>query len=406
MKIESIKGNVAAPKGFWAGGIHSGIRKNKTKNDLALIVSETKANVACTFTLNKVKASPLRQTMKNVADGQAQAIIVNSGNANSCNPDGDEKAAAMCRLAAQTVGIDAADVVVSSTGVIGKSLPLEPIEKALPALYASLSDEDGTPAAYAIMTTDTRIKEITVAFEIDGIACKMGAIAKGSGMIHPNMGTMLAFITTDVAISSAMLKNALGDVVEDTFNMISIDGDTSTNDIACVMANGQAGNKEIVEKDSAYADFEKVLRHVSTYLSREIARDGEGAGKLIECRVTGAEKEKDAKKIAKSVIASSLFKTAMAGADANWGRVLCAVGYSGAAFNENAVDIALSSKVGILHTCKDSMGLDFDEELAKKILSEDEIVVEIVLHDGEHCATAWGCDLTGEYVNINASYRT
>lgn len=404
--MKLIKGNVAAPKGFFAGGMHCGIRKNKSKNDLALIVSETKANVACTFTLNKVKASPLRQTMKNVADGHAQAIIVNSGNANSCNPDGDEKAAAMCRLAAKAAKIAPEDVIVSSTGVIGKSLPLEPIQSALPTLYDSLSDEDGIQAAYAIMTTDTRVKEIAVSFQLNGIPCKMGGIAKGSGMIHPNMGTMLAFITADVAISVPMLKSALSGVVNDTFNMISIDGDTSTNDIACVMANGHAGNQEIVEKDEAYADFVEALRYVSEYLSREIARDGEGAGKLLQCNVTEAASEQDAKKIAKSVITSSLFKTAMAGADANWGRVLCAVGYSGAGFDEDAVDIALSSKVGKIYTCKNSMGLDFDEDLAKKVLSEDEIIVDITLHDGNHSATAWGCDLTCEYVNINASYRT
>jgi len=406
MNLKIITGNVCAAKGFKASGIHCGIRRNKLKKDLALIVSEVRAKTACTYTLNKIKASPLKITKENVADGYAQAIIVNSGNANSCNIDGDEKARAMSMLASKTLNISDRDVIVASTGVIGQILPIKPIEDALPKLYEQLDDKDGIDAAYAIMTTDTRPKEIAVEFEIDNKICRMGAIAKGSGMIHPNMGTMFAFITTDTAISLTMLKKALKETVDDTFNMISIDGDTSTNDMVCLLANGLAENKGIETEDENYYVFLNALRYISEYLSKEIARDGEGASKLIECNVINCSTITDAKKIAKSVITSSLFKAAMFGADANWGRILCAVGYSQAEFVQEKVDISLSSKFGSIDVCKSGLGLNFDEDTAKNILCENEIKVFVNLNDGECCATAWGCDLTYDYVKINGAYRT
>jgi glutamate N-acetyltransferase/amino-acid N-acetyltransferase len=406
MNIKIITGNVCAPGGFSAAGMHCGIRKNKSKKDLALILSSCRANTACTYTLNKVKASPLKITKENVADGYARAIIVNSGNANSCNADGDEKARSMCSLTADLLDISPKDVIVASTGVIGEILPLEPIKEALPSLYGSLQDKDGMDAALAIMTTDTRPKEIAVEFVIDGKICRMGAISKGSGMIHPNMGTMFAFITTDIAISTMMLQKALVDTVNDTFNMISIDGDTSTNDMVCLLANGLAGNRLIEDENENYKIFLNALRFISQYLSREIARDGEGASKLIECSVINAASELDAKKIAKSVITSSLFKAAMFGADANWGRILCAAGYSGADFNPENIDISLSSRCGTIDVCKRGLGLKFDEDFAKNILLEDEIKIIINLNEGEFSATSWGCDLTYDYVRINGAYRT
>lgn len=406
MNMKIISGNVCAPKGFKAGGIHCGIRRNKTKKDLGLIVSENIANTACTYTLNRIKASPLKITKQHVSDGYAQAIIVNSGNANSCNIDGDEKATAMAGLAAKTLNISPQDVIVASTGVIGEILPLKPIEDSLPALYDLLNDTDGTDAAYAIMTTDTRPKEIAVEFMIDNKTCRMGAIAKGSGMIHPNMGTMFAFITTDTAISTPILAKALKETVDDTFNMISIDGDTSTNDMVCLLANGKAGNKIIENTGENYDIFVKALRHISEYLSKEIARDGEGASKLIICNAINSSSINDAKKIAKSIITSSLFKAAMFGADANWGRIFCAAGYSGADFDPEKVDISLSSKSGRVDVCKNGLGLKFDEEKAKNILLENEITVLINLNEGKYNATAWGCDLTYDYVKINGDYRT
>ncbi|NMC57547.1 MAG: bifunctional ornithine acetyltransferase/N-acetylglutamate synthase [Eubacteriaceae bacterium] len=404
--MKLISGNVCAPQGFKAGGIHCGIRRNKTKKDLGLIVSENRANTACTYTLNRIKASPLKITKNHVSDGYAQAIIVNSGNANSCNIDGDEKAIAMARLAAKTLNISPQDVIVASTGVIGEILPIKPIEDSLPALNDMLNDTDGMDAAYAIMTTDTRPKEIAVEFVIDNKVCRMGAIAKGSGMIHPNMGTMFGFITTDTAINTSMLAKALKETVDDTFNMISIDGDTSTNDMVCLLANGKAGNKIIDNTGENYDIFVNALRYISEYLSKEIARDGEGASKLIICNAINSSSIADAKKIAKSIITSSLFKAAMFGADANWGRIFCAAGYSGADFDPDKVDISLSSKSGSVDVCKNGLGLKFDEEQAKNILLEDEITVVINLNEGKYNATAWGCDLTYDYVKINGDYRT
>ena len=405
--IKLISGGVCAARGFKAGGIHCGIRKNRTKKDLALIVSDTPATAAAVYTTNLVKGAPLTVTRENIADGKARAVICNSGNANTCNADGIEVARRMCALTAEAVGCDAADVIVASTGVIGQRLSTEPIAAALPALAGSITYEGGADAAEAIMTTDTVSKEVAVEFELDGVKCRIGGIAKGSGMIHPNMATMLVFITTDVAISSEMLRLALSSDIRDTFNMVSVDGDTSTNDMVSVLANGMAGNSEITCADSeGFKSFMKALNTVTVGLCRMIAGDGEGATKLIECHVTGADDVQTAKTVAKSVICSSLLKAAMFGADANWGRVLCAIGYSGAQVDVNKIDVAFRSAAGEITVCVDGAGVDFSEEVAKEILLQREIEILVSLGDGEAASTAWGCDLTYDYVKINGDYRT
>ncbi len=403
--IKEVKGNVCAPLGFTAGGLHVGIRKNTTKKDLALIYSEKKANTACVYTQNLVQGAPIAVTRENLKDGQAQAIICNSGNANTCNANGVEIAQEMCALAGKALNIDAKDVVVASTGVIGKELSIAPIANHIQALADALSSE-GVGVVEAIMTTDTLPKEIAVRFELGGKTCTIGGIAKGSGMIHPNMATMLAFITTDVAISSDMLNKALSTDVRDTFNMISVDGDTSTNDMLCVMANGMAGNAEITEENEDYALFLKALHHVNAYLARMIAKDGEGATKLLECTVTGAPSKDAARTVAKSVICSSLVKAAMFGADANWGRILCAIGYSGVDLDVTKIDVAFQSAKGTIDLCKAGAGLQFSEEKAKEILLEKEINILINLNAGVAQATSWGCDLTYDYVKINGDYRS
>ena len=400
-----INGGICAAKGFTAGGVHCGIRKNKSKRDLALIFSEVKANAAAVYTTNLVKGAPLAVTKMNLADGKAQAVICNSGNANTCNANGVEIAKQMAQLTADTMGISADDVVVASTGVIGQPLSIEPIANAMQSLKASLG-ANSAQAAEGIMTTDTVQKEIAVSFEICGVECKIGGIAKGSGMIHPNMATMLVFITTDCAISSEMLQKALSADIQNTFNMVSVDGDTSTNDMVTVLANGMAGNVEISEEGESFNEFMKALNTVTVYLCRMIAGDGEGATKLLECKVTGATDEATAKVVAKSVICSSLTKAAMFGADANWGRVLCAIGYSGAQVDVNKVDVSFTSCKGTIPVCKDGAGIDFSEEIAKEILLEKEITINIELNSGSATATAWGCDLTYEYVKINGDYRT
>ena len=404
--MKLINGGVCAAKGFTASGVHCGIRKNKTKRDLALIFSEVKANAAAVYTTNLVKGAPLAVTKMHLMDGKAQAIICNSGNANTCNADGIEVAQEMARLTAETLGIEKEDVVVASTGVIGLPLDVTPIKNGLPALKKALGDDNSALAAEGIMTTDTVKKEVAVSFEIGGVECKIGGIAKGSGMIHPNMATMLVFITSDVAISSAMLQKALSSDIQNTFNMVSVDGDTSTNDMVCVLANGMAGNKEIAEDGEDFNTFMKALNTVTVQLCRMIAGDGEGATKLLECRVTGASDEKIAKIVAKSVICSSLTKAAMFGADANWGRVLCAIGYSGADVDVAKVDVSFESAKGIIPVCKDGAGIEFSEEMAKEILLEKEIIINVGLNSGEATSTAWGCDLTYEYVKINGDYRT
>ena len=404
--IKLISGGVCAATGFKASGIHCGIRKNRTKKDLALIVSDRKAAAAAVYTTNLVKGAPLTVTKDHISDGLAQAVICNSGNANTCNADGIEIAERMSALVEEATGISARDVVVASTGVIGQPLSTEPIANGMARLVGALSENGGADAAEAIMTTDTRMKAVAVEFTVGGKTCHLGGIAKGSGMIHPNMATMLVFITTDCAISSDMLRRALRSDVADTFNMVSVDGDTSTNDMVTVLANGAAGNDEITEANADFEIFMKALNTVTVHLCRMIAGDGEGATKLLECRVSGASSESVAKTVAKSVICSSLLKAAMFGADANWGRVLCAIGYSGAPVDVDTIDVSFRSDAGEILVCKNGAGVDFSEDKAKEILLRDEIEVLVSLGDGDMSATAWGCDLTYDYVKINGDYRT
>lgn len=404
--MQIISGGVTAAKGFKAGGIHCGIRKNRTKRDLSLILSEKKANAAAVYTTNAVKGAPLIVTKNNIADGMATAIICNSGNANTCNANGIEIAEETCKLLGDALGIDKSDVVVASTGVIGQPLDIEPIRNGIPALIKAVNENGSQDAAEGIMTTDTKVKEVAVEFTVGGKTCKIGGIAKGSGMIHPDMATMLVFITTDCNISSEMLKKALSTDIENTFNMVSVDGDTSTNDMVCVLANGMAENEEITSETEDFKTFMKALNTVTVHLCRCIAGDGEGATKLLECNVSGAESEKIAKTVAKSVICSSLTKAAMFGADANWGRVLCAIGYSKALVDVNKIDVSFKSAKGEIPVCKNGAGIEFSEEKAKEILLEEEIEIIINLNSGNSTATAWGCDLTYEYVKINGDYRT
>lgn len=403
--MEIINGGVCAATGFTAGGIHCGIRKNKTKKDLALIFSEKRAAAAAVYTTNLVKGAPLVVTKNHIADGFAQAVICNSGNANTCNANGIEIAEGMSKLVAETMNINESDVVVASTGVIGQPLLIEPIKNGMENLKNSLGN-NSQDAAEGIMTTDTVLKEIAVSFTVGGKECKIGGIAKGSGMIHPNMATMLVFITTDCAISPEMLQKALSTDIKNTFNMVSVDGDTSTNDMVTVLANGMAGNEEITCDGEDFNIFMKALNTITVHLCRMIAGDGEGATKLLECQVNGAKTESIAKTVAKSVICSSLTKAAMFGADANWGRVLCAIGYSGADVDVAKIDVSFISEKGEILVCKNGAGVEFSEEKAKEILLEKEIITKIELNDGNSSATAWGCDLTYEYVKINGDYRT
>ena len=406
MGYQYIEGSVTAAKGFTAAGVHCGIRKNKSKRDLALIYCETKCTAAAVYTTNLVQSSPITVTKKNLQNGYAQAVICNSGNANTCNADGMEKAEMMCQLTAQALGIDANDIIVGSTGVIGQVLPIEPIRDSMAQLVSELSKDGNANAAEAIMTTDTIAKEVAVETVIGGKTVKIGGISKGSGMIHPNMATMLCFVTTDAAVSAAMLQKAVKTVADKTFNMISIDGDTSTNDTLSVMASGLAGNDEITAEGEDYDVFVEALTAVCRGLSKMMAKDGEGATKLLTCKVTGAKTEKDAKGVAKSVICSSLLKAAMFGADANWGRVLCAIGYAGCDVDVHKVDVSFASKAGTIDVCKNGAGIDFSEEIAKTVLTEDEVEILVALNDGEGTAEAYGCDLTNEYVKINGDYRT
>ena len=399
-----ISGGVCAPKGFLASGICCGIRKSN-KKDLALIVSEKKAAAAGVYTKNLVKGAPIIVTQKNIADGYARAIIVNSGNANTCNANGIEIAEGMCGLVERFTDVNLSDVIVASTGVIGQKLSLEPIERGIPSLVAGLGD-NSEDAATAIMTTDTSKKEVALEFCLGGKQVRIGAIAKGSGMIHPDMATMLVFVTTDAAISPEMLQKALTESIQDTFNMISIDRDTSTNDTMVVLANGMAENECIVADGGDFDAFKAALTEISLKLSRLIAKDGEGATKLLECTVSGAKSKEDAKKIAKSVICSLLLKCAMFGSDANWGRVLCAIGYSGADVDVNKVAVGFKSDAGEISVCRNGGGIAFSEEKAKEVLSCGEIIIDVSLGDGEACATAFGCDLTYNYVKINGDYRS
>ena len=404
--INYIEGGVCAAKGFRASGIHCGIRKNKTKKDLSLILSDCRASAAAVYTTNLVCGAPIKVTRANLADGYASAMICNSGNANTCNADGIQIAEAMCDLVYKSTGIPANDVIVASTGVIGQRLDITPIRDGMDALVAGLSYEGSDDAAWGIMTTDTKMKSVAVEFELGGKTCRIGGISKGSGMIHPNMATMLVFVTSDVSITPAALDAALKEDVKNSFNMISVDGDTSTNDMLSIMANGMAGN-DVIDVDSPdFPAFKEALFAVTSKLCRAIAADGEGATKLLECNVSGADVKDTARTVAKSVICSSLFKSAMFGADANWGRVLCAIGYSGAKVDVDAIGVSFASSAGEIEVCRDGSGVDFSEEKAKQILLCPEIQINITLGMGDESATAWGCDLTYDYVKINGDYRT
>ncbi len=407
--MKRIEGGVCAAQGFRAAGIHVGVKTHASwKKDVALIVSDVDCAAAAVFTKNVVKAAPIHVDMAHLADGKARAIVANSGNANACAPNGEENAERMCAAAAKAVGCRAEDVLVSSTGVIGQTLNVEAIEKGMPELYAALerSPEASDAAGHAIMTTDTVKKEAAVETMIGGKTVRIGGIAKGSGMIHPNMGTMLCFLTTDCAISSAMIKTALLAAAKASFNRISVDGDTSTNDTCCVLANGLAGNTPIEAPGPDYEAFLEALQALCVDLAKRMASDGEGAKHLITCSVSGAASEESAEIISKSVISSTLTKAAIFGADANWGRVLCAMGYSGEAFQPDKVDVRFASGAGEILVCRQGRGVGFDEDLAKKILTEHDVEIRIAMGEGSGACTCWGCDITYDYIKINGDYRT
>ena len=407
--VSWIDGGVCAAQGFRAAGLHVGVKThNVNKKDVALIVSDADCAAAGVFTTNVVKAAPIHVTKAHLADGRARAVVANSGNANACAPQGEENAQRMCAAAAKAIGCKAEDVLVCSTGVIGQKLKVDVIEAGMPELAGLLerSEAGSDAAAHAIMTTDTVKKEAAVETTIGGRTVRLGGIAKGSGMIHPNMGTMLCFITTDCAISPAMIREALRETARVSFNRISVDGDTSTNDTCLVLANGLAGNAEITKKNSDYEVFREALETLCIRLARMMAKDGEGARHLITCTVTGARDEAQAETVAKSVISSTLTKAAIFGCDANWGRVLCAMGYSGEQFDPERVDVAFASAAGEIPVCKRGRGLDFDEELAKRILSEDEVTIAITMGERDASCTCWGCDITYDYIKINGDYRT
>lgn len=402
MKI--IDGGVCAAKGFKAGSVRCGIKASRTNDDTAIIFSECECNAAATYTMNRVKAAPVYVTMEHLENGVARAIVANSGNANACAPDGMENARRMAKAAASFLGVEEEDVAVASTGVIGQRIDIECIEEHLSEIV--LSDDASEQANRAIMTTDTRTKTAAVEFTVGGKTCRIGGICKGSGMIHPNMGTMLSFITTDCAISHEMLTDALQENVKKTYNRVTVDGDTSTNDMCVVLANGLAGNELIDWQNEDYQAFCKALNEINTRLARQIAADGEGATKLVTCTVRNSRSEETAERLAKAVVGSNLVKAAMFGADANWGRVLCAMGYSKAPFRPEYVDVAFESENGSVAVCEKGAALNFDEELAKKVLTANEVTIQIDVHEGEHAATAWGCDLSYDYVKINGDYRT
>ncbi len=407
--MKMINGGVCAAQGFSASGIHVGVKAhNVGKKDLAMILSRVPCAAAAVYTKNAVKAAHIHVDKENLRDGKALAAVINSGNANACAPNGEANALRVCRAAAVVLGCAPEDVVIAATGVIGQEMNVSVIEEGMPALAASLTSDDAgsDAAAHAIMTTDTVKKEMALETVIGGKTVRMGGVAKGSGMIHPNMGTMLCFLTTDCAISPAMIKAALLETVAVSFNRITVDGDTSTNDTCCVMANGLAGNAEITEKGPDYDAFLEALQTLCKGLAVKMASDGEGASHLITCTVRGAKDEQSAETVAKSVVGSSLTKAAIFGADANWGRVLCAMGYSGESFDPEGVDIAFESAAGRVEVCKKGRGLVFDEDLAKKILTEHDVVIDVKMSEGEGLCTCWGCDLTYEYVKINGDYRT
>ena len=407
--LNFINGGVCAAQGFQAAGIHVGVKTHaEWKKDVALIVSDVDCAAAAVFTKNVVKAAPIRVDLQHLANGKARAVIANSGNANACAPQGEENAERMCAAAAKAIGCAPEDVVVSSTGVIGQRLNVEAIEEGLPALYAALerSEAASDAAGHAIMTTDLVKKEAAVETTVGGKTVRMGGIDKGSGMIHPNMGTMLCFLTTDCAISPEMIKTALLETVNVSFNRISVDGDTSTNDTCCVLANGLAGNETITAKGPDYEAFLAALQALCTELAKKMASDGEGARHLITCTVSGAKSEASAEAVAKSVVSSTLTKAAIFGADANWGRVLCAMGYSGEEFDPDKVTVCFASAAGSIQVCAKGRGLDFDEDLAKKILTEHDVEIHISMEEGSGTCTCWGCDITYDYIKINGDYRT
>ena len=406
--FNEIAGGVCAAQGFRAGGIHCGVKATSSpdKKDLALILSEKECTAAGVYTLNRVKAAPIYVTMDHLEKGTAWGVVANSGNANACCPGSHENAEAMCAAAASATGREAADFIVASTGVIGQPINIGAIKMGMPELAAALRSDGSEDAVHAIMTTDTVEKETAVSFTVGGREARLGAIAKGSGMIHPNMGTMLCFITTDCAITHEMLEDALREVVARTFDRVTVDGDTSTNDTCAILANGMAGNPLIEWKDEDYETFRSALEQVCRHLARAIAADGEGASRLVTCRMTGARSEENAERLAKAVVGSSLVKAAMCGADANWGRVLAAMGYSKAPFRPEHVDISFRSAAGEVMVCGQGDGLPFDEARAKEILSQKEVVIAVDLHEGSDEAECWGCDLTAEYVRINGDYRS
>lgn len=401
-----IEGGVCAAKGFTAAGINAHIKANSNKNDMAIVFCDKICNAAALYTQNKVQGAPITVTKRHLADGKAQAVIVNSGNANTCNANGIEIAQQACLLTAEALHIDVDDVIVASTGVIGQPMSIEPFERCIPQLAEKLSDKGYNDACNAIMTTDTRQKQFAVEFQLDGKICHLGGMSKGSGMINPNMATMLAFITTDVKISSKMLKQALKQINAITYNMVSVDGDTSTNDMVTLLSSGYADNNEITDEGESYDVFICALYAVMMNLARETARDGEGATKLIECVVKNAHDEDTAKAVALSVINSALLKAAISAADANWGRVLCAMGYADSDYDVSVVSVDFASRAGIVRVCENGFGTDFSEDEAFKILSENEVDIIIDLHEGDNDAIAWGCDLTYDYVKINAEYRS
>lgn len=407
-EIKRVEGGVTYPKGFKASGIHCGLRKNKSKKDLALIFADDVCDAAAIYTTNKVFGAPITVTREHLTDGKARAVIVNSGNANTCNPDGIEKANAMCRALAEKLSIDENDVVVASTGVIGAPLPLEPIVSGIPKLIEELDNtpEAGYCAAAAIMTTDTRLKQIALELTVGDKKVRLGGMAKGSGMISPNMATMLSFITTDIKIDASLLRPLLKQVADKTFNMISVDGDTSTNDTLCVMASGKSEVTVESEDSEEYALFAEALEQICRYLARKMASDGEGATKLLECRINGCDDYQKARILAKSVINSPLVKTAMYGADANWGRILCALGYAGVEFDPSLVEVSFISNAGEINVCKNGGSVTVDEERAKEILLMDSIIIDVDMHQGDFSATSYGCDLSYEYVRINGDYRS
>ena len=403
-----VDGGVCAAMGYLANGINCGLNPEKTKNDLGMVYSERVCNAAAVYTTNKVKGAPITVTKEHLkaTGNRAQAIIVNSKNANTCNADGIEKAEKISRLCADALGIDTNLVINASTGVIGQIIPIEPFEEHMKELAEGLSSDGNDKAANAIMTTDTVDKQVAVEFELGGKTCRLGGMAKGSGMIHPNMATTLNFLTTDVDITSELMQKALNEIVKVTYNCLSIDGDTSTNDTLTVMANGLAGNTPVTEEGEDYEIFKKALYIVMECLTMMLASDGEGATKMLECTVAGAPDLDTAIIVAKSVIRSPLTKCAMFGEDANWGRILCAIGYAEADFDIDKVAVDLSSEYGIIPVCRNGAGVSFSEEIAAKILSGDEIFINIDLGIGDVTAKAWGCDLTYDYVKINGDYRS